>query len=40
VDRGALAAVWSDEVQRLRCLAGLVEDGLAIRTAAGSYALP
>jgi A/G-specific adenine glycosylase len=34
-----LDAVWSDDVQRLRCLAGLVEDRLAVRTDAG-YALP
>ncbi|MEV7430022.1 A/G-specific adenine glycosylase [Nocardioides sp. NPDC092400] len=40
VHRSALDAAWADEAQRLRCLAGLVEDGLAVRTDAGSYALP
>ena len=36
----ALDAAWSEEAQRVRCLAGLVQDGLLVRTAAGSYALP
>ncbi|MBC9732936.1 A/G-specific adenine glycosylase [Nocardioides sp. zg-578] len=35
-----LDAVWVEEAQRVRCLAGLVEDGLAVRTDAGTYALP
>ena len=35
-----LDAVWPDELQRARCLAGLVEDGLVVRTAAGTFALP
>ncbi|WP_435742780.1 A/G-specific adenine glycosylase [Nocardioides sp. SYSU DS0663] len=35
-----LEAAWADEAQRRRCLAGLVADGLAVRTDAGSYALP
>lgn len=35
-----LEAVWAEEAQRVRCLAGLVEDGLAVRTDAGTYALP
>jgi A/G-specific adenine glycosylase len=35
-----LAEAWPDDPQRLRCLAGLVADGLAVRTPAGSYALP
>lgn len=40
VHRSLLDAAWAEETQRLRCLAGLVEDGLAVRTDAGSYALP
>jgi A/G-specific adenine glycosylase len=40
VPQQRLAAAWSDEVQRARCLAGLVADGLAVRTDAESYALP
>ncbi|MBS41791.1 MAG: adenine glycosylase [Nocardioides sp.] len=40
VHRSALDAVWSDEAQRLRCLAALVEDGLAVRTSDHTYALP
>ena len=35
-----LDAAWPDEVQRVRCLAGLVEDGLVVRTDAGAFALP
>jgi A/G-specific adenine glycosylase len=35
-----LDAVWSEEAQRMRSLAGLVEDGLVVRTDAGSYVLP
>ncbi|GGO78324.1 A/G-specific adenine glycosylase [Nocardioides deserti] len=35
-----LDAVWADDAQRVRSLAGLVEDGLAVRTDAGTYALP
>ncbi|MDN4171793.1 A/G-specific adenine glycosylase [Nocardioides sp. SOB77] len=35
-----LEAIWAEEAQRARCLAGLVEDGLAVRTDAGTYALP
>lgn len=35
-----LDVAWSDEVQRARCLAGLVEDGLVVRTGAGTFALP
>ncbi len=34
-----LDGAWADEPQRRRCLAGLVDDGLAVRTATG-YALP
>ncbi len=40
VTRQRLDAAWSDERQRTRCLAALVADGLAVRTDAGSYALP
>jgi A/G-specific adenine glycosylase len=39
VPAARLDAVWSDDVQRVRCLAGLVDDRLAVRTDAG-YALP
>lgn len=35
-----LDAAWADDGQRLRCLATLVEDGLAVRDDAGSFALP
>lgn len=35
-----LDAAWSEETQRLRCLVGLVEDRLVVRTDAGWYALP
>ncbi|MBG6139202.1 A/G-specific adenine glycosylase [Longispora fulva] len=35
-----LDAVWPDEVQRRRALAGLVEDGLAYEVGAGLYSLP
>ncbi|MGZ4581121.1 MAG: A/G-specific adenine glycosylase [Nocardioidaceae bacterium] len=40
VHRSRLDAVWSDDVQRGRCLAGLLEDGLAARTSEDTYALP
>jgi A/G-specific adenine glycosylase len=40
VHRSRLDAVWDDDLQRTRCLAGLVEDGLAVRTPRGTYALP
>jgi A/G-specific adenine glycosylase len=40
VPLGRLDAAWSESTQRIRCLAGLVEDGLAVRTDAGTYALP
>lgn len=39
VPAGALAAVWPDGAQRSRAIAGLLSDGLAVRTDAG-YALP
>jgi A/G-specific adenine glycosylase len=35
-----LAAVWPDSTQRARCVTGLLQDGLVVRTAAASYALP
>ncbi|WP_216654364.1 A/G-specific adenine glycosylase [Nocardioides sp. zg-DK7169] len=40
VHRRSLEAVWSEPVQRERCLAGLVEDGLVARLSADSYSLP
>lgn len=40
VHRSALEAVWADATQRDRCLAGLVEDGLAVATGPTTYALP
>ncbi|MEJ7834349.1 MAG: A/G-specific adenine glycosylase [Nocardioides sp.] len=40
VPSSRLDAAWPDQGQRLRCLAGLVEDRLVVRTDAGSYALP
>lgn len=40
VHRSRLDAVWADEVQRARCLASLVDDGLVATTSADTYALP
>ena len=40
VHRSRLDAVWHDEGQRTRCLAGLVSDGLAVQVAGDVYALP
>ncbi len=40
VHASRLAAAWPDDDQRERCLAGLVADGLAVRTGAAGYALP
>lgn len=40
VAQARLDAAWSEELQRARCLAGLVEDGLVVRTGRGTYALP
>ncbi|WP_341926994.1 A/G-specific adenine glycosylase [Nocardioides psychrotolerans] len=40
VPLSSLEAAWPEDTQRLRCLASLVEDGLLVRTDAGSYALP
>lgn len=35
-----LDAAWTDVAQRERCLAGLIEDRLLVRTGGGGYALP
>ncbi|GIJ51246.1 adenine glycosylase [Virgisporangium aliadipatigenens] len=40
VAKDALDAVWGDQVQRERALAGLLEDGLVVTPAPGIYALP
>jgi A/G-specific adenine glycosylase len=40
VHASALEAVWHDSVQRERSLAGLLADGLVVRTGEASYALP
>jgi A/G-specific adenine glycosylase len=40
VSQDRLDAAWSEELQRARCLASLVEDGLVARTPRGTYALP
>ncbi|MFC5494479.1 A/G-specific adenine glycosylase [Nocardioides caricicola] len=40
VHRSRLDAAWSDEGQRVRCLASLVEDGLLVHAAPDVYALP
>jgi A/G-specific adenine glycosylase len=40
VGRERLDAVWSDDAQRARALAGLVADGLVVERADGRYALP
>lgn len=40
VAESRLAAAWDDAVQRERCLASLLADGLVVRTGAGRYALP
>ncbi len=40
VQRSRMDAVWTDEVQRERCLAGLARDGLLVRPAENVYALP
>ncbi|WP_395657046.1 A/G-specific adenine glycosylase [Nocardioides sp.] len=40
VHRTALDAAWSEEVQRVRCLASLVEDGLVVAAGPETYALP
>ncbi len=40
VHRSRLEAVWSDDVQRRRCLDSLLVDGLMVAVGGGSYALP
>jgi A/G-specific adenine glycosylase len=40
VHRSRMATAWSDAVQRERCLASLLADGLLVRSSAGTYALP
>ena len=35
-----LEAVWGEEAQRLRCLAGLVDDALVVRVGDSAYSLP
>ena len=40
VHRSALDATWSDEAQRVRCLASLVADGLVVHAGPETYALP
>ncbi|WP_317229733.1 A/G-specific adenine glycosylase [Clavibacter sp. MX14-G9D] len=40
VSAADLATAWSEPVQRERALAGLLADGLAVRQADGTYALP
>ena len=40
VHRSRLDAAWSEEAQRVRCLASLVEDGLVVHAGPDTYALP
>ena len=40
VHRSRLDAAWSEEAQRVRCLASLVEDGLVVHAGPETYALP
>ena len=40
VHRSSLEAAWSEPVQRERCLASLLEDGLLVSPAEGVYSLP
>lgn len=40
VHRSALDAAWSEETQRVRCLASLVADGLVVVAGPETYALP
>ena len=40
VHRSSLDAAWSEEGQRIRCLASLVEDGLVVHAGPDTYALP
>jgi len=39
VHRSRLDVVWADDMQRTRCLASLVDDGLVMRTSADTYSL-
>jgi A/G-specific adenine glycosylase len=40
VPRSTLDETWPDQAQRDRALAGLIEDGLIVRTGGGRYGLP
>jgi A/G-specific adenine glycosylase len=40
VHRSRLDAVWPDDDQRRRCLAGLVDDGLLVQASPETYSLP
>ena len=40
VHRSRLDAAWNDEGQRVRCLAGLIEDRLVLEAGPDTYALP
>lgn len=40
VHRSALDLAWTDDGQRIRCLASLVEDGLVVHAGPATYALP
>lgn len=40
VHRSRLDAAWTEEGQRIRCLASLVEDGLLVHAGPDTYALP
>ncbi|WP_090854462.1 A/G-specific adenine glycosylase [Nocardioides lianchengensis] len=40
VHRSRLDAAWTEEAQRVRCLAGLVADGLVVPAGPDTYALP
>lgn len=40
VSQQQLDAAWDDPAQRIRCLASLLDDGLAVQTEPDSYALP
>jgi A/G-specific adenine glycosylase len=40
VSRSALDAAWADDVQRDRCVASLLVDGLAVQLGADRFALP
>ena len=40
VHRSRIDAVWPDDTQRERCLAGLVDDRLIVTAGPSAYALP